>query len=183
MHFLDAMFKLLFSLFLLWVLGSVVFWSIRNGISPMPTSPKVKKALLDAIPKDIKGTIYELGSGWGTLAIPLADQFSQCQVIGLETSPVPFLIAKGWQAIRRSKNLRIVRQDFYKTPLNDASLVVCYLYPGAMKILRGKFESELKPGVTVISNTFSILGWKPEAVIEVNDIYRTKLYVYKMHPC
>ncbi len=58
-------------------------------------------------------------------------------------------------------------------------MVVCYLYPGAMRKLKDKFEQELAPGTLVVSNTFSISGWKPINVIDTHDLYNTHIYLYE----
>lgn len=49
------------------IILSVVIGSLWNGISPMPTSSKAKYCLFEALPLQIDGKIYELGSGWGRL--------------------------------------------------------------------------------------------------------------------
>lgn len=69
---------------------SIVYRTWKNGISPMPSSPKARKAMLDLIPAGFQGNIYELGSGWGKLAFELANRFPQSHVTGYETSPVPY---------------------------------------------------------------------------------------------
>ena len=45
--------------------------------------------------------------------------------------------------------LKFERRGFYSVSLTEAQVVVCYLYPGAMERLRGKFESELSGGAWV----------------------------------
>ncbi|MEI8364936.1 MAG: class I SAM-dependent methyltransferase [Parachlamydiaceae bacterium] len=155
-----------------------IYWSWLNGIAPMPTSSKVKHHLLSTLPAGVRGNIYELGSGWGTLVFPLARQYPYSHVIGYETSPVPYWVSKMWLLITFLPNVTIRRQDFHSISLNDASVIVCYLYPEAMLRLRHKFESELRPGTWVISNTFALPDWTPETVVELDDIYRTKIYLY-----
>lgn len=147
----------------------------------MPTSLKAKKSLVQALPDQLSiGKIYELGSGWGTLAFPLAHHYAEMHVIGYETSPIPYWASKIWAVFARTKNLSLLRRDFFLEPLNDASLVVCYLYPEAMRRLKTKFEKELKPGTWIVTNTFAIAGWKPEKIYEIPDLYRTRIYVYKI---
>lgn len=168
--------------FFIFAIVSVVYWSIRNGISPMPTSRKAKRYLLGVLPTDIKGSVYELGSGWGTLAIPLAKRYPTCLVVGYETSYLPYWFSKVRLLFSRMRNLRILRQDFFRVSLEDAGLVICYLYPGAMKMLKTKLSEELKPGTWVISNTFSIPGWHAEEILEVGDLFYTKIYIYRIKP-
>lgn len=170
---------LIIILFLCGIVGSIMIWTFRNKISPMPTSSKVKGCLIKILPKDIDGKIYELGSGWGTLVFPLADNYPDCQVIGYESSPVPYWASRMRAFCKSHKNLRLEQSDFFEKNLSDAGLVVCYLYPGAMSRLKEKFEKELKAGTYVISNTFAVPGWEAEAIYEVRDLYRTRIYLYK----
>lgn len=169
---------MLFFLICIWAILSIVFWSLKNGIVPMPSSFKAKSCLLKTLPKITEGKIYELGSGWGTLAFPISNKYPDSQVIGYETSTIPYAISCGLKRVYPSPNLTFIKKDFFKISLDDAALIVCYLYPEAMRVLKTKFEDELKPGTWIISNTFAIPGWAAEQIFEVNDIYRTKIYLY-----
>lgn len=169
---------LIFLFLLLFAMLSVVIWTIRLGISPMPTSKKAKKAILQSLPHNISGKIVDLGSGWGTLIFPLARQHPNCTVIGYELSPFPYLISKIRHFFQPLPNLKIYRKEFLNAPLQDADIIVCYLYPAVMYPLKVKFEQELRPGSLVVSSTFAVPGWKPDQIIEVNDIYHSKIYIY-----
>ncbi|CDR34380.1 class I SAM-dependent methyltransferase [Criblamydia sequanensis] len=164
--------------FILWVWVSVVFWSLRNGISPMPTSDKAKNKALALMSNETQGIVYDLGSGWGGMAIQIAKKLPHCQIIGFETSPVPFYTSLLWNKMERLANLKFVKKDFFHVNLSDASIVYCYLYPRAMQDLKAKFEEELKPGTIVISNTFSVPGWDPVQCLQLNDMYHTRIYAY-----
>ena len=142
----------------------------------MPTSTKIKKALFKALPDSMEGTIVELGSGWGTLALPLARRYSKCQIIAYELSPLPYAVSCLLKCIYRQKNLEIKRVDFFSEPLQNASMAICYLYPGAMKRLKEKFEKEGHH--LVVSHTFSVPGWTPIKTVAVHDLYNTKIYFY-----
>lgn len=174
-------FTLVFVAILFFAFLSLIFWSLRNGIVPMPTGSKVKKALFEqALPKTVEGKIYELGSGWGTLAFPLATFFPKNQIFAYETSPLPFWTSKFYFLFRGQSNLHLERKDFFTIPLDEASLVICYLYPGAMRKLKDKFKKELKPGALILTHTFAIPGWNPIKTFIVNDLYKTKIYIYQV---
>lgn len=163
------------------ILISIAVFSIRNGISPMPSSFKAKNCLVSNLPPDLlSGKIYELGSGWGTLAYPLAASYPQKEVTAFETSPVPYYVSRAGCYFFNAPNLKFVKRDFYTISLDDAALIVCYLYPEAMHKLKVKFEQELKPGTWVVSNTFAIPGWKAAKTYEVPDLYHTKIYFYRI---
>jgi trans-aconitate methyltransferase len=158
-------------------LCSIVFWSIRNGISPTPTSRKQKEVLLRAITANPAGPVYDLGSGWGTLAIALAKRFPDCKIIGIENSPIPYIASRVVHFFYGFQNLRFKRANFMNVSFEDAAVIVCYLFPGGMRKLKPKLEM-LQPGTIVISNTFSVPGWKPEQTFHAKDLYRSAVYVY-----
>lgn len=159
---------------------SIVYWTIKNGISPMPTSSLVAAELLSALPENIDGPIYELGAGWGTLAFPLAKKYPLNHIKAFENSLVPYCFCCLRKIIFPQQNLSFYRSDFFKSPLNDASLVICYLFPKAMSKLKPKINLELQPCTLIVSNTFSIPGLKPLKIIELPDIYHSKIYIYSI---
>ncbi len=163
-------------IFALFILLSICYWTIKNGISPMPTSRKVQRALIKALPDTVTGPIVELGSGWGNLAYSLAKKYEMSEVIGYETSPIPYIVSK---LIFRRNNLCFIRRDFFTEPFQDGSMAVCYLYPGAMQKLKLKLEKEAPHDLLVVTHTFAIPGWVPVKTMEVDDLYRTKIYFYK----
>lgn len=147
----------------------------------MPTGRRVNRVVLDVLQEvNPKGRVVELGSGWGNLAVGIGKQVPHCSVVGYENSPVPYFVSQVLRVVLVVSNVVFKRVDFYAVPLSDFNLVVCYLYPGAMETLREKFETELQPGTWIISHTFAVPGWAPERVVEVSDLYRTKVYVYRV---
>jgi hypothetical protein len=159
--------------------GSIIIYSLYNGITPMPTSPRVRRKLLAIInERQITGKVFELGSGWGTLAIPLARMLPHCHITAYENSPIPYTFSRFTHALSQQDNLEIIRENFFRASLAEADLIVCYLYPKAMERLKIKFERELKERCLVISSTFAIPDWRAQEVIDVPDQYRTKIYVY-----
>jgi len=179
MSFSFLFFWSLFFLVASGILLSIVYWSVKNGISPMPTSRKTKAQLLSMLPLISKGIIYELGCGWGTLAFPLAQKYPNFQVIALETSPIPYSFCQLRLWLYPLPNLLFQKKDYLNASLYDSALIVCYLYPQAMNTLKAKFEKELKLNTWVLSNTFAIPSWKPFIVNEIDDLYHTKIYLYK----
>lgn len=161
-----------------WILGSILYWSLKNGITPTMTSNKARRQLLNHLPPVGLGKIVELGFGWGTMAFALADKFPDHQVVAFETSFFPFLYAQLHQFLAPRSNLSLCRQDFFAVPLADATLIYCYLYPLAMQKLKPKFEAELPSGCMVISHTFAIPNWQPTAILYLEDLYHNKIYFY-----
>jgi len=176
----DVISVILITLFL-FAAGSIIIYTIKNGISPMPTSPRIKKIIVKIISDlDFDGKIYELGSGWGTLAFPMAGKKKKSFVYAYENSTIPFISTKLINKIFHYNNLKIRKKDFYNISLKNADIVVCYLHTRGMEKLQLKFNKELRDGTIVISNTFAVPKWKPERIIQTRDIYRSKVYIYRV---
>lgn len=138
-----------------------LYYSLLTGIFPVSSTFKSRKNIIKAVSSIQKGIIYELGAGWGALAFPLARRCPESKVVAYELSPVPWIFLKLRAFLFGPRNLKIERRNFLKDDLSKASLVVCYLYPGAMTKLSSKLALELKPSAKVISNTFEISTWPP----------------------
>lgn len=161
--------------------ASIVIYTLENEISPSPTGAKVKRQLLDLL-RDLPQTerVYELGSGWGTLAIPIARLFGTASVVGFENSIDPYLASRLRLIFSSSPNLKLEWQNFFDVSLSDATLVVCYQSPGNMSNLRPKLEAELADDAYVASNTFAVPGWTPNETHRVDDLFRTRIYIYRV---
>jgi hypothetical protein len=171
-------FFLLFLLVLCFL--SIVWTSLRVGISPMPTSAKVLQEIDLFLPTNIEGKIYELGSGFGSLALFLSQRFPHCRVVGFELSFFPFLISLFWKGAKQRKNLFFQRRDFFEVSFFDATLVTCYLFPKAMERLKEKLQREMPKGALILSHTFAFRNWKPIKIIEAQDLGKTKIYLYQV---
>jgi 16S rRNA A1518/A1519 N6-dimethyltransferase RsmA/KsgA/DIM1 with predicted DNA glycosylase/AP lyase activity len=140
----------------------------------MPSNAKAKRAILSLIPLE-KGVIYELGSGWGGLALKIAKANPQAKVCAFELSLIPWVYSK---LFVRAKNLRFYRKDFFKEDFRRAPCLVCYLFPEAMKRLQEKILLEKFEGF-LVSNTFALRQKEALKVAEVGDLGRSKVYLYR----
>ena len=164
-------------------IGLTLIYTIKTGISPVPTTPRVRDRMLAMIPPERlagieRGRLFDLGSGWGTLAFALAKRFPEAQVTGYELSPLPWAVSRVLHLLLRRPNLSLRRKDFMAVPLNEASLVLCYLYPGGMTRLQPKLAAELPSGALVVSNTFALPDWQPADMARADDLYDSPVYLY-----
>ena len=146
----------------------------------MPSSPAVRRELFKHLPKIDSGEIYELGSGFGTLAIPLAKQYPELKITGFEMSPVPWLIATVRGRILGLKNLRFKRADFLQADLRPASLLVSYLYPGGMEKIAQRLPALGPDKRYFLSHTFALPGYAPIQTAQASDLYRSPIYLYEL---
>ena len=172
----------LLALFVIAAAGLSIVWStLKLGISPMPTSGKVREAMLALVP-DTDGEVHELGAGWGTLAWALAEKLPNARVIAWEASPIPFAFCWLRAHVQRRPNLMLRFCDFHDADLRSARVITAYLWTGAMTRLARKFDAELPPGACVVTHTFAWPGKTPESTTRVDDLYRTPVYRYRSRP-
>lgn len=157
---------------------SIVWFTIKIGISPMPSSAKVCRAIVKASEDAPEGSIIDLGSGWGTLLFALARKYPDRQVIGYELSWVPWVCTKAYKTIFGLNNVQIYRQNFLSVDLSEASLLVCYLFPKGMIDLQKKLAGESCP--MLISSTFALPGCEPVETVRLDDLYNTPIYIYSL---
>ena len=164
---------------LLLVALSILWSTLQTGISPMPSSRKARAKILELAHGKTPAIIYELGSGFGTLAIPLARAFPNARVISYELSWVPWIISRIRAALGDVDNLTLRYENFLREDLSNADLFVCYLYPGAMTALAEKFANE-PIEAHLITNTFALAGHKALETHHLQDLYRSPVYLYAL---
>ena len=168
---------------LLLAIASVVYYGIKLGITPMPSSRKAVATFISLIPDTTDGKIVDLGSGWGSLAYPIAKNFPDAEVIGCELSPIPWLYSRLKGVFVQRPNLTLHRRSVFDADLTDVDVVVVYLHPAAMRKLGPKFERELRPGTLVLSNTFAVPTWEAAQTIHLGKSWLSTsndIYVYRV---
>jgi len=161
-------------------IGLVFYSTIVTGASPLPSSPATRRTVLEMLPIRIGGPVYELGSGWGGLAVALARRYPDQPVKAFEMSVLPWAFARARRLLGGPPNLEFRFGDFHRADLANAALVSCYLTPPVMAKLKPKLEAELKPGALVLCNTFAIRGWRPVATATARDRHRSEVFLYRI---
>ena len=161
---------------------SIVWSTLKTGISPMMSSSKASQTMIAEIDTHEKGSVIDLGSGWGTLVIAVAKKYPNKQVIGYELSWFPWLVSIILKYSLRLGKLTLYRKDFKNAELSTASTLVCYLFPRGMVTLQERLAHEVLNKVTIVSNTFALPLCKPTKIIKLKDFYQTPIYVYHFQP-
>jgi len=151
----------------------ILGYTILNSISPMPSSYRASREMCKWLEDEPK--IYDLGSGWGSLAYFIAKQRPDTMVIGIENSPIPYLFSK---LVFHRKNLQFVYGNFLKMDLKDR-VCLCYLCPTIMQKIAKKCSQE-KPFKRLISNTFALQGFKEKEKKEIKALQTYQLYLYEL---
>jgi len=154
-------------------------------IAPFVATPlPVVKQMLTLAQLKPGEIIYDLGCGDGRVVIMAAQEFG-ARGVGVEmredlvkqaSSKVSELGLEG--------RVKIVQGDMFKVDLTQADVVTLYLTTSANDKVRPKLESELKPGVRVVSHDYEILGWRAVKIDNFCENPRLgypshTIYVYK----
>ena len=132
-------------------IGLSIIWStLVCGITPMPSSRKAREAMLELSENTGQGPIYELGSGWGNLLIPLAKKYPHRKVIGYELSLLPWLTTLVLSKTLGLNNITVYRKNFLKEDLSGASVIFCYLFSDVMEKLERKIDEENTCPITLL---------------------------------
>ena len=184
LQFVCLLFLLLICLSVLLVSIVFIYLTVSAGFmhsSPaVPSHGKVKNAIIEEAASMLKDgnrqIVMDLGSGWGTLLLPLAKRFSEHKFIGIERGALPFYISS-WRA-RKLKNLPFLRQDFFQTEIDKADIIFVFLLNSTMAKLTAKIKQEMKPNSYVIANRFPMKDQTPYKEVDLGSKYYT-YYVYK----
>jgi hypothetical protein len=144
------------------------------------TTRQAFKALLEQMEsqnkvKDFSIKFMDLGCGLGGNVVFMASQPEVKDSVGVETAPIPYLLARLFTKLRGG---RVLAQDLWKTPLKDSNLVYAFLSTEPMPKLWQKVQSEMQPGSVFVSNSFPVPEVEPTEIWELSDKRQTRLFIY-----
>ena len=149
---------------------------------PVRSSGKIREAVLMELSKQLEMSkrpqkVVDLGSGWGTLLLPLAKKFSKHQFVGIERAFTPFYVSQ-FRA-RKLSNLQFVREDFFKYDLLDTDIVVMFLIGFMMPKVTDKCVKELPKSSRILAVRFPLVGVEADTIVNLGSKMET-YYVYKI---
>lgn len=161
-------------IFLLVIVISLILlswiWPPDSPWSPRwRTHKKTARAAFKLANVTKKDVVYELGSGGATALVVAAKEF-RAKGVGIEIEPFRFLLSKFTvKRLRLSKNIKLIRGNFYKEDLSDATVLYVYLVPQTLNRLIPKFKKELRKGTRIISYKYK-MNLKVKKVDEDNEL-------------
>ena len=132
-----------------------VFWSTyRTRVPLFSSGPAVWARVADLLPaQPLHGV--DIGSGVGGAVLALSRQRPDCQFIGVELAPLPWLISVVRGRWNRSA-ARFYRRDYTELDLGSFDVVFAYLSPAAMPALWEQAQRQMRAGSQLISYEFGI---------------------------
>jgi len=157
----------------------IVYWNVAGERVPLYLTNARTWAALEALTSDNAKSFIDLGCGLGGVVIYLARHHSNMTFTGIESAPVPYLIAKMRVRLLGLKNVDIRFSDFWTADLAGYDTVYAFLSPEPMDRLFQKVSSEMRPGSLFISNSFAVKNQQADEIITVEDRRNTQLHVWR----
>ncbi|MFX0056527.1 MAG: SAM-dependent methyltransferase [Promethearchaeota archaeon] len=161
--------ELIFASFMVWIA-----WSSAIGAPWVPTPRKKARTMLELAEVGPQDIVYDIGSGDGRIVTMAAKEFG-AKSVGIEMDPLRVLWSR--ISIRRqglTPTSKILRENFFKSNIEDATVVTVYQGVEVNKKLKEKFSRELRPGTRVVSYRFRFKGWTP---VRTNEETSSFLYI------
>ncbi|MFZ4602766.1 MAG: methyltransferase domain-containing protein [Caulobacterales bacterium] len=133
----------------------------------MPTVDTLLTAMLDAAAVKPGELVIDLGSGDGRIPIVAARDYG-ARARGIEYNPD--LVTLSRENARKAgvaEKVEFIEGDIFKLDWSMADVLTLYLLPEINLQIREDIL-KMRPGVRVISNSFTMGDWKPDRVLTVD---------------
>jgi predicted RNA methylase len=144
----------------------------------VPSPPQVVRQMLILAQLKPREVFFDLGAGDGRAVVMAAKDFG-ARAVGVELRED--LVKKALSTVYESglqDRVTIVNGDMFGVDLTSADVVFLYLTTSANEKVKPKLETELKPGVRVVSHDYEIVGWKP---VKVENFCENQTLGYPSH--
>lgn len=150
-------------------------WQREYDVPFVPTPHTLVQKMLDLAEVGASDYLIDLGCGDGRIAVAAAQRGARALGVDLD----PMRIAEAHAAARIAgveTRALFRRQDLFRTPIYEASVIALYLMPEINLRLRPRLLTELRPGARIVSHAFDMGDWRPEAN-ETHDGRRIFLWI------
>ncbi len=163
-------------LMLLAGLGLVFGGGLLTRVPLYNSNRQAWSTLADLLPQG-SGTFVDLGAGLGGPVAHLARMRADWHVVGVEASPLVWLLA--WLRCRRS-NSQMKLGSLWRENLQGYDVAFVFLSPAPMADLWRKVRNEMASGSLLISHSFEVPGIEPERVLPLSGRPGACLRLYRV---
>lgn len=130
----------------------------------MPTPNALVTEMLEKAQVTSVDLVYDLGAGDGKIAIEAARRYG-ARAVGIEYNPdMAALARRHAQQAGVSDRVTIVTGDIFNEDFSNATVVTLYLLT-ELNIKLKPTILKMKPGTRIVSNTFAMGAWVPDAIV------------------
>ncbi len=136
----------------------------------VPTPDDLVVRMLETAKVTANDLVIDLGAGDGKIPIQAARQFG-ARAIGIEyNKDLAELARRNAQRAGVADKVTIIHGDIFKEDFSKATVVTLYLLPELNMKLKPTLL-KMKPGTRIVSHSFNMETWEPDAVISGANSY------------
>lgn len=137
--------------------------SLLLDVPYVPTDDAVVGAMLELAQVRASDLLYDLGCGDGRIVVTAAVERG-ARGIGIDLDPARIAEAMELAGLCRVEHLVDFREaDLFEVDFSPATVVCLYLLDNVNLALRERLQQQLRPGTRIVSHTFDMDDWKPDA--------------------
>lgn len=164
------------------IIAAVLLSAATAGLSAapwVPTKPKQRRHLIQALDLKDGETCYDLGCGDGTVLFALARKNPNICAIGYDISLLPLAIGKLRKLLggKKYRNVSIRFGNLFTRDISDANHVFVFLLNKSYPRLRKKFAAELADDANVIVEAWPIKD--VEHASEIREDGLLPVFIYR----
>lgn len=111
--------------------------------------------------------VFDLGSGDGRIVIQAARMNAGVRGVGIEIDPkLVYESVANAQSAGVGERVQFLHQNVFDADLGKATVITMWLFPELMRLLRPKILAEARPGTRIVTRTWDLGSWPPDAVDE-----------------
>ncbi len=170
------------------VCAAVVLDTLRVGAPPMPSGGAARQTLVALLPEAPGLCCWELGAGFGGLALAVARARPGWTVVAWEAALVPYALLRLRAALGGPTNLRVCFGDVLAQPPADRpgvpppDVFCTYLLGPQMQQVAAWLAPQRRPW-TLLSIHFALRSTPPVGALEAEqrapDLHRTPVFRYR----
>ncbi|MBI4893447.1 MAG: class I SAM-dependent methyltransferase [Acidobacteria bacterium] len=142
--------------------------SLGGDVPYVPTPPAVVEGMLKLGRIQSSDFVIDLGCGDGRIVVMAAQKFG-ARGIGFDLNPTRIEEAnENAKKASVTDQVKFIEKNLFEADVSQATLVTLYLLPDVNLRLRPRLLSQLKTGARIVSHSFDMGDWKPDAKTEIN---------------
>ncbi len=155
------------------------YYKVKLGIIHKKTPMAAIEALANLIEdtNNDEGRLVELGSGYGGFVLGLAKRLPEWDIIGVEQSPTPWILANMRSIGKQARNYRFFLYDPMIWPLKNYDIVFIHHDEKVLRTWEQSLARRLQPDTLLITLNHRLPRIAPANAIKVSD--NLTFYVYQ----
>ncbi len=158
------------------ILALTSLGAVGNRVPLYLSSRKAMEEVGRRLPPGRGISFVDLGAGLGGPLSYLSGIRPDVRHFGVETAPLNWLVSR----LRLGRRASVRLGSLWDEDLGRFDVVYVYLSPAPMARLWHKARQEMRPGSLLISNSFTVPGQLPDEIVDLRDLGRSRLLIWRM---